>query len=113
MEIIHDDYEVRCDSDNNIVICSGTFRLTGSEYVAIAEILNTIADDKPDFLNIDLTALKFLNSSGINTLCKFIMRLRKNQVTQVKVTGNSEYAWQQKSLSNFKKLLPSLSLEFE
>ena len=113
MEIKQDDYEVRFDSDNNAVICSGTFRLTGSEYAAITELLNAAADGKPDFLNINLTALKFLNSSGINTLCKFIMRLRKNSVTQVKVTGSDEHAWQKKSLANFKKLLPSLELEFE
>lgn len=113
MEIIQDDYQIRFDGENNTVICSGTYRLTGSEYAAIADILNTVADASPDFLNINLTALKFLNSSGINTLCKFIMRLRKNNVTQVRVIGNSEYAWQQKSLANFKKLLPSLNLEFE
>jgi len=113
VEIIQDDYQIRVDSKNNTVICSGTYRLTGSEYAAITDILNTVADDTPEFLIINLTELKFLNSSGINTLCKFIMRLRKNNVMQVRVIGNNEYAWQQKSLSNFKKLLPSLSLEFE
>ena len=113
MEIIQDDYQIRVDSENNTVICSGTYRLTGSEYAAITDILNTVTDGSPEFLIINLTELKFLNSSGINTLCKFIMRLRKNNVTQVRVIGNNEYAWQQKSLSNFKKLLPSLSLEFE
>ena len=113
MEIKQDDYEVRFDSENNTVTCTGTFRLTGSEYAAIMELLNTAADTKPDSLNVDLTGLKFLNSSGINTLCKFIMRLRKNNVTQVEVTGNNEYAWQKKSLANLKKLLPSLELGFK
>ena len=113
VEIIQDDYQIRYDGDNSSIICSGTFRLTGGEYAAITDILNTVADEPPKFLIINLTELKFLNSSGINTLCKFIMRLRKNNITQVRVIGNNEYAWQQKSLSNFKKLLPSLSLEFE
>ena len=113
MEIKQDGYEVQFDSESHTVICSGSFRLTGKEYASIMGLLNTAADAKLDSLNMDLTGLKFLNSSGINTLCKFVMRLRKNNVTQVKVFGNSEYAWQTKSLANFKKLLPSLELDFQ
>jgi len=113
MEIQHDDYQVLFNSDENTVLCSGSFRLTGSEYGPIMEILNTVADDQPEFLIMDLTALKFLNSSGINTLCKFVMRLRKNNINKVNVIGSNEFAWQKKSLANFKKLLPSLELEFK
>lgn len=112
MDIKHNDYEVSFDNKSNTVTCSGTFRLTGVEYADIMELFITIADAKPVSLSIDLTGLKFLNSSGINTLCKFIIHLRKNQIMQVKVTGNNKYAWQKKSLANFKKLLSSLELEF-
>ena len=113
MEIQHEDYTLQFIRENNTIICSGSFRLTGSEYVPIMDMLNSIADEKTDFLNINLTALKFLNSSGINTLCRFIMRLRKNEVTKVLVIGSNEFPWQKKSLANFKKLLPSLELEFK
>ncbi len=113
MEIKHDDYQVQFNSKNNTIICAGSFRLTGSEYAPIMDILNAAADAQPLFLIMDLTALKFLNSSGINTLCKFVMRLRKNNISKVNVIGNNEYAWQKKSLANFKKLLPSLELEFK
>ncbi len=113
MEIVNDDYTVQYNSETKTVICSGTFRLTGSEYAAITEILNTAADAKLDVLNLDLSGLKFLNSSGINTLSKFIIRLRKHQASQVNVKGNSEFAWQKKSLANFQKLLPGLTLDFD
>ena len=113
MEIVNDNYAVRYNSQTNTVKCSGSFRLTGSEYAAITDILNTAADAKPDVLNLDLTGLQFLNSSGINTLSKFIIRLRKHNASQVNVKGNSEFAWQKKSLANFKKLLPELVLEFD
>jgi len=113
VEIVNDDYTVQYNSETKTVICSGTFRLTGSEYAAITEILNTAADAKPDVLTLDLTGLKFLNSSGINTLSKFIIRLRKHQASQVNVKGNSEFAWQKKSLANFQKLLPGLTLDFD
>lgn len=113
MDIVNDDYAVHYNSESNTIICTGSFRLTGSEYAAISDILNTAADAKPEVLNVDLTGLKFLNSSGINTLSKFIIRLRKHKTSQVNVKGNSEFAWQKKSLANFQKLLPGLKLEFD
>ena len=113
MDIVHDDYEVHYNSETNTILCSGSFRLTGSEYAAITDILNTVADAKPEVITLNLTGLKFLNSSGINTLSKFIIRLRKHKASQVNVKGNSEFAWQKKSLANFKKLLPDLTLEFD
>lgn len=113
MDIVSDDYAVHYNSETKTILCSGSFRLTGSEYAAITDILNSAADQKPDVLNLDLTGLKFLNSSGINTLSKFIIRLRKYNASQVNVKGNSEFAWQKKSLANFQKLLPGLKLEFD
>ena len=113
MEIVNDDYAVKYDSENNTVVCSGSFRLTGSEYADVTEILNAAADAKPEVLTLDLTGLQFLNSSGINTLSKFIIRLRKHKASQVNVKGNGEFAWQKKSLANFQKLLPGLVLEFD
>ena len=113
MNIVNDDYEVHYNTETKTVMCSGSFRLTGSEYAAITDILNTAADAKPDVLIVDLTGLQFLNSSGINTLSKFIIRVRKHKTSQVNVKGNSEFAWQKKSLTNFQKLLPGLTLDFD
>lgn len=112
MQIKQDDYLVNFNAETLTVTCSGTFRLTGMEYIPIMKLLNTVADKQPSNLYINLTNLAFLNSSGINTLCKFIMRLRKNNITQVKVIGNQQFSWQKKSLTNLKKILPSLELSF-
>jgi len=112
MEIKHEDYTVKFDSEDKKITCEGTFRLTSSEYIAILELLYAAADIKLDVLHVDFTDLVFLNSSGINTLCKFIIRLRNNEAVQVKVTGSHKHAWQKKSLGNFKKILPSLEIEF-
>lgn len=112
MKIENDTYRVQYDADKNTVVCSGSFRLTGNEYAKISEILNVAADAKPEMLTLDLTELQFLNSSGINTLSKFIIRLRKHKASQVYVKGSSKFAWQKKSLANFKKLIPDLVLEF-
>ncbi|MGH6635939.1 MAG: slr1659 superfamily regulator [Gammaproteobacteria bacterium] len=113
MDIIKDDYQVKYDVDTATVRCSGSFRLTGDEYAAITELLNAAADANPAALTLDLTDLRFLNSSGINTLSKFAIRLRKHNATQVTVKGNNGIPWQRKSLANLQRLLPTLQLEFE
>ena len=113
MKIVNEAYSVKYDTEKNTIVCSGSFRLTGSEYAKITEILNVAADAKPEVITLDLTELQFLNSSGINMLSKFIIRLRKHKVSRVKVKGSNEFAWQKKSLANFKKLIPELVLEFE
>jgi len=113
VEINQDQYQVRYEPDTATVTCSGSFRLTGDGYAAITEILNAAADAKPPTLILDLTKLQFLNSSGINTLCRFAIHLRKHDTTQVTVKGSTAFPWQRKSLVNLQRLLPGLRLEFD
>ncbi|MGR9108220.1 MAG: slr1659 superfamily regulator [Gammaproteobacteria bacterium] len=112
MDISEIDYQVRYDPEAATITCSGSFRLTGDGYAAITEILNAAADSQPPELILDLTRLKFLNSSGINTLCRFAIYLRKCETTRVTVKGNSNFPWQRKSLTNLQRLLPNIRLEF-
>ena len=112
MEIIHEDYEVHYDEADAVVICRGSFRLHGSEeYQPILEILLAAADSKPEKLTLDVRELQFLNSSGINTLSKFILRVRKNELDQVLIRGSTQFPWQGKSLKTFQRLLPGLQME--
>jgi hypothetical protein len=112
MEITHQNYQVRYDAATATVICQGSFRLRGTEeYAPILELLTQAAEAKPVTLTLDLRQLQFLNSSGINTLSKFVLLVRKLNTSQVVVQGNQQFAWQQKSLLNFQRLLPDLQLE--
>jgi hypothetical protein len=112
MDIIHDDYQVHYDAATATVICQGTFRLRGTEeYAPILQVLTSAADAQPTTLTLDLRALQFLNSSGINTLSKFILHVRKYPATQVVMKGSQRFPWQEKSLKNFQRLLPGLHLE--
>ncbi len=113
LEIKHQDYQVSYNPEDASIICSGSFRLQSSEYEPIMDMLNDIADKKLPKLTLDVRKLQFLNSSGINTLSKFILRVRKNNASQVLVKGANEFPWQKKSLSNLQKLLPGLVLELE
>ena len=111
MEIKQNNYQVVYNDAEHTVVCAGSFRLTGSEYVEISEILNAAADAKPETLTLDVTQLQFLNSSGINTLSKFVIRVRKLNASQIVVKGSNDYTWQKKSLINLQRLLPNLVLE--
>ncbi len=112
MEITQDDYQVYYDEANAVVTCRGSFRLHGGEeYQPILDVLIAAADSNSEKLTLDVRELQFLNSSGINTLSKFILRVRKNQVSQILIQGSTRFPWQAKSLKNFQRLLPGLQLE--
>lgn len=111
MDITHEDYQVQYDEANAVVTCKGSFRLHGEEYKPILDLLVSAADAKPATLTLDVRELQFLNSSGINTLSKFILQVRKHKASQVVVQGSTQFPWQEKSLKNLQRLLPDLQLE--
>ena len=111
-EIKQEDYEVSYDSESHTIVCQGTFRLRGTEYTPITEKLNDIATEQPEKIILNLRDLKFLNSSGINMLSKFIIRVRNTKVSHIIVQGNETFPWQRKSLKNLQRLMPQLQLEW-
>lgn len=113
IEINHEDYQVHYDPATSIITCTGSFRLRGSDYGGITEILNEAADAKMPVITLNLQDLQFLNSSGITTLSKFVIRVRNHQTSQMVVKGSSQFPWQQKSLTNLQRLMPDLQLEIE
>ena len=114
MDIVHDNYQVHYDAATATVICQGSFRLRGTEeYAPILQVLTAAADTQPATLTLDLRTLQFLNSSGINTLAKFVLHARQYNATQVVLKGSHHFPWQEKSLKNFQRLLPGLQLEIE
>lgn len=90
----------------------GTIRPMNDEDTdPIQKILDCVVKSNPESVHLDVTALKFLNSSGINMLCRFAMDLRDHQVPNVKVFGSKAVTWQARSLGNLKGLNPGLELE--
>jgi hypothetical protein len=85
----------------------------GEEYAPILQLLMQAAAARHETLTLDLRTLEFLNSSGINTLSKFILEVRKHNASQVVIKGSSQFAWQTKSLTNLQRLLPGLQMEIE
>lgn len=110
IEINTPDYRVWYDETRNTIAMEGSFRLNGPLYTPIREMLENILAQKPAALRLDLTELKFLNSSGINVLAKFAILVRNEGSTALSVVGSQKIPWQEKSLPNLKKLHPALEL---
>lgn len=113
-EINGDSYNVSYNSEKELIVCDGTLRLYGSEgYAPIMAIFEEAAERKPETLTLNIKGLQFLNSSGINTIAKFVIKVRKLKTSTLVVMGNPEFSWQKKSLKNLEKLLPGLQLKWE
>ena len=110
IEISTPDYRVWYDQPRSTIALEGSFRLNGPLYEPIREMLENILAQKPAALRLDLTELKFLNSSGINVLAKFTILVRNEGNLVFSVVGSKKIPWQEKSLPNLKKLYPDLEL---
>lgn len=65
---------------------------------------------EPRRITLDVRALNFLNSSGINVLYKFAIATRKKGDVQLVVRGSKSIPWQGKSLPNLKKFNSNFEL---
>ena len=114
MEINTKDYSIQYDRATETVTCCGSFRLSQmEEWAPIVDLLNKVADGEPKMIVLDLRKLEFLNSSGINILSKFVIKVRQQKHTQISVKGSKQIPWQGKSLKNLQRLMPSLILDIE
>ena len=114
MEIRTENYSIYYDKLTQTAIFNGSLRLSGmEEYDPIVELLNEVADTQPSTITLNLRELDFLNSSGINVLSKFVIKVRQKGNIRMVVLGSHEIPWQGKSLKNLQRLMPSLDLVLE
>jgi hypothetical protein len=117
MEIKADKYSITYSADEGIVTCNGSLLLNGmQEYDPIFQLLKTAAVERQaQDLIIDIRDLKFLNSSGINMITKFIIHISDVEPLNVDiiVVGYKRVAWQEKLSKNLKRLLPTLQTKLE
>ena len=114
MEIKTDDYSVAYEPATQTVSFQGSLRLSGAEeYADITQLLSEAADQAPENITLNLQNLEFLNSSGINMFSKFVIKVRQQGNTGIKIQGSKKIPWQGKSLKNFQRLMPSLQLDLE
>jgi hypothetical protein len=90
----------------------GTLRLRDSaDYKPLTQMLETAHKNAKDAVVLDFRNLQFLNSAGINTISRFVITARTADSVQLRVLGNSEISWQNKSLVNLQKLWAKVAIE--
>lgn len=113
MEVKGDDYKVWYDKSDSSIYCQGSLRLAGTEeYAPIIKILDYVIEQAPQNIILNLCQLEFLNSSGINVLSKFVIKVRQKEKIGITVQGSDTIPWQGKSLKNLQRLMPALKLEW-
>jgi hypothetical protein len=112
MNIRGEDYQITYDPTTVTITCEGFLRLQGAEgYAPISKLLEDVAAQKLAVIKLNLRKLEFINSSGINTLSKFVISVRDYQVSKLIVQGTKIISWQSRSLRYFQRLLPGLELD--
>jgi len=105
-------YEIEYDSATETVRFQGSLRRMGmKDYEPIEELLNKIIEQEPPVITLDVRHLKLLNSAGIRVLSKFVIRVRSKKNIQVIIEGSKDSTWQDSSLKNLQRLMPSPQLE--
>lgn len=114
MDIKTNDYRVWYEPGEQTILCQGSLRLNGlPEYTPIIELLDAVVDGAPLTLTLNLQGLQFLNSSGINVLSKFVIKVRQQGNIKMVIRGSKSIPWQGKSLKNLQRLMPTLRLELQ
>lgn len=114
MDLISEDYSIQYDEVTQTITCQGALRLAElGDYASLSQLLDSIIDQKPPQLTLDMRRLRFLNSSGFNILSKFVLKVRQEGTMQMIVQATKDIPWHEKSLKNLQRLMPGLQLEFD
>lgn len=106
------DAHIVYEQEISTILLSGSMRLANmKEYDQVSAFLKETTQDLSGPLTLDFENLQFLNSSGITTLSLFILWCKKNGQIKLTVKGSKAISWQQKSLSNFKKLWSEVTID--
>lgn len=108
-------YLICYDEATETIIFSGKLRLdnAGAILDQIVDLFDQILAKEPNQIILDVRQLEFLNSLGISTISKFIIKIRNKKCIHVIVKASNKFSWQNKSIVNLKKMMPTLSLEWE
>lgn len=115
LEVVQESYQIIYKPEESTIHCKGSLRLNGQEddYTRINDLLDFVIESEPPTVTLNLQELNFLNSLGINMLSKFVIKIRKKKFIKVIVQGAKDTPWQEKSLKNLQRLMPSLSLQMQ
>ena len=115
MEIIAEKHCVKYDEKKRRIHFTGSLLLNGAkEYAPILNMLLHIASQcNNKKLTLDISKLKFLNSSGISMMAKFIVNIdgAKGGALNLVVIAQDSVYWQTKLAKNLCRLMPELKVK--
>lgn len=115
IELKDNKYHISYDPETAVVMCEGSLLLNGAPaYEPILQMLKQAAENQePNPLTVNVCGLKFMNSSGINMLTKFVMYVSDIKKLTLTITfqAQKQVAWQEKLCINLRRLLPSLQIQ--
>jgi len=113
-ELIAGDAVISFNEEDSTLRLKGSLRLPNmNEYEPIGQLMRESAEVVDGALTLDLKGLTYLNSSGITNLSLFVLHCKKNQNPMITILGDQSVSWQEKSLSNFKKLWNQVNIIIE
>lgn len=113
MEINTETYHVFYDPQTITIHMEGSLRLRGmKDYSPISQLLSDVALKNHESITLDVCKLRFLNSSGINVLFRFVIQVRDLGVSTLRLKGSVDIPWQQKSLANMQRLMSSIQFDW-
>ncbi len=114
MEIETDNYCIRYDLANATICLQGGLRLESvKEYDPIAQMFAQLIDLEPAVITLNLRDLIFINSSGINVLSKFILKVGRKKTSQLVIKVSQQHTWQSKVLRSLQRMMPTMQLEWD
>ena len=114
VEVKDTDYHVNYQPETATVSFQGILRLRGlNEYDPIVQLLDDVIAAESATITLDLRGLQFLNSSGINILFKFVIKIREQRQSRLVVLGSRNVPWQDKSLQNLQRLMAGVQLTWD
>ncbi len=111
LEIKDPAYRVWYEPDDQTVYFEGKLRLGPGGYRPIEELLQNVLAQEPSRIRLHLYDLQFLNSSGLSTLFKFVVALRKKGTIPLSVRASKEVLWHSKTLANIERFFPTAEIE--
>jgi hypothetical protein len=113
MEVEGTNYRVTYVPAIATIFFHGVLRLRGmNEYDPIGQLLGDVVAGAPAIITLNLRDLQFLNSSGINILFQFVIKIREQNRSKLTVLGSEEIPWQKKSLPNLQRLMADVQLNW-
>jgi hypothetical protein len=113
MEIKTPDYYIYYDTTTATFHFQGALRFNTEEYAPIVQLMDEVIDLEPTLLKVNFRELKFLNSSGFTMMARFVAKVNANKQMEMTIQADRKNPWHQKSLNNYKRLMPRLQFEWE